>query len=108
MPQAFNVQRPPWRGLALLVAVVAFATVAQSSRLAAQPAPDQLTTFGSTEFIPFCGIDNFAWTVGNALARSAQPPDQAWLCLRDRGFTTIIVQNLDSAPAFESAAVAWS
>jgi hypothetical protein len=52
-------------------------------------------TFPHTGAIPFCGIDTFAWTVGNALARSAQPPPTAWRCLRQAGFTTVVQQNTD-------------
>jgi hypothetical protein len=53
-------------------------------------------TFPYTDVIAFCGIDNFAWTIGNALARSAQPGSgEAFECLRAAGFTTIIKQNTD-------------
>jgi hypothetical protein len=55
--------------------------------------------------IAFCGIDNFAWTVDGALARSAQPPAAAWSCLKQRGLTTIVRQNIEGGDSAERQAV---
>lgn len=52
-------------------------------------------------FVPMCDVDNFAWTVPERLARSAQPPDDAWTCLRGRGFTTVVRQNLEGGDEAE-------
>jgi hypothetical protein len=65
-------------------------------------------TFPYTKVIDFCGINNFAWTIGNALARSAQPPPDTFDCLAANGFTTIIRQNTDDfwfPPGHEQATV---
>jgi hypothetical protein len=100
--------------IAPLLALVAAATItanfeprtAQSTTLPrpATDADDQ-ATFGSSGVVPYCDIDVFAWTIGNRLARSAQPPRSAWQCLRDRGFTTIVIQNMDTVPTFERSTV---
>ncbi len=67
-------------------------------------APGQAASPGGPE--PMCGIDNFAWTVKGALARGAQPPDDAWPCLRRNGFTTVIRQNVEDGDRGEAAGVA--
>jgi hypothetical protein len=54
---------------------------------------------------PFCGVDNFAWTIPNRLARSAQPPEDAWRCLSERGVTTVMRQNLEDGDVEERRAV---
>lgn len=65
----------------------------------ATPPPGQPAT------VDVCGIPNFAWTIDGTLARSAQPPDAAWQCLHERGFTTIIRQNPEDNPEREQRAV---
>jgi len=68
-----------------------------------RPAPARV--IAHTSVIEYCGIGVFAWTIDNALARSAQPEESSWSCLRERGFTTIVVQNTDSAPPAERSVV---
>lgn len=45
--------------------------------------------------VDVCGIPNFEWTIGNALARSGQPSDTSstWTCLKNAGFDVIINQR---------------
>lgn len=52
-----------------------------------------------------CGTPNFAWTIANALARSAQPPAAAWTCLHAEGLTTIIRQNVEEDDGSEQRGV---
>jgi protein-tyrosine phosphatase len=61
--------------------------------------------FSYTYPIEFCGIPNFAWTIRNGLARSAQPSITAWKCLRDNRFTTIIRQNIENGDLGEKSLV---
>lgn len=67
--------------------------------------PTPTVTFPYTGVISFCGIPNFAWTIGNALARSAQPSGTAWQCLKQKGFTTIVRQNIEDDDGSEKSAV---
>jgi hypothetical protein len=67
------------------------------------PAAQAAQMGASVKPIDFCGIANFAWTIDGALARSAQPPHAAWLCLREQGFTTIIRQNIEGNQGEQSA-----
>jgi hypothetical protein len=63
---------------------------------------EQATVIGSsTGAISMAGVDNFAWTIGGALARGAQPPPAAWSELRASGITTVIRQSAEGGPAAE-------
>jgi hypothetical protein len=94
------VTKPAWAVLGVSATAVTL-MLAQSSIM-----PGNRQTSGDyAEVIPFCGVDNFGWTVVNALARSAQPQPPAWQCLREHGFTTIVQQNVETDPAAERALV---
>lgn len=59
--------------------------------------------------IDLCGIPNFEWTIGNALARSGQPANSSanssnvWRCLKNQGFTTIINQRSNEGTYTDTA-----
>lgn len=66
------------------------------------PAPATPERRGLTsDVVDVCGVANFAWTIEPILARSAQPSPAAWVCLRERGFTTIIRQNPEGDSGLE-------
>ncbi|MBI2940345.1 MAG: hypothetical protein HYY04_07875 [Chloroflexi bacterium] len=67
--------------------------------------PTRVVPLSAGGVIRFCGVSSFAWTIEKALARSAQPPADAWSCLKSEGFTTIVRQNIESDDGGEKAAV---
>lgn len=100
-------QRPrsPARARSIVrVAIVIVAAMMLAGCMTSEAASSQTAPAVSGP-IAFCGIDNFAWTIDNGLARSAQPPAAAWQCLKQRGFTTIVRQNIEGGDSAEREAV---